>query len=500
MTNISEPEEVIYLLSSDTPQKNVWVVLLGISGMLLAILATVLLLTLLSVKTDRMASSLAISFILVAFTFLLILTAVANNILVSFRGQFGINATALITSVACVLALGFDVHAFVFILTPLLLASYLLLWGAFLSTLEHSSLQVVVVFSILLSGVALLFISQLDYLRQVIFILVAFVLSWGMLFALKSMKSFKIPAIGKALSKERVCQERGMRSGLFTTGLLLGAATTIVFNLQADYRISLSIIGISALFSSAIAYLFWVTKQSAFEDYTHRGLAIMIAIGVLPLPILPPIGQLICGFLLLCAAFVGLIITVVVMSELARFNQASPFWTFGSETFIYSIGIVIGQIVFSWGFNASLNIFPPLTVACIITVIAAEALQLVTNNHDFRFMKYYIDETVAMGGVDDVSIQPTPKKGRLWKRKLAAVATTNKLSPRQREVLELLSIGRNVDYITKHFSISRATAKTHVYTIFRKLRIHSTQELFVLIENILIEQNKENERESPKRP
>jgi DNA-binding NarL/FixJ family response regulator len=48
--------------------------------------------------------------------------------------------------------------------------------------------------------------------------------------------------------------------------------------------------------------------------------------------------------------------------------------------------------------------------------------------------------------------------------------------------MELLLKGWNLNYITEYFFISRATAKTHTYNLYRKLGIHSRQELLDLVE------------------
>jgi two-component system nitrate/nitrite response regulator NarL len=50
------------------------------------------------------------------------------------------------------------------------------------------------------------------------------------------------------------------------------------------------------------------------------------------------------------------------------------------------------------------------------------------------------------------------------------------LSPRQREVLELLSLGMDNDQIARRLYISRNTVKFHVRTIYRRLGVHNRVE------------------------
>ena len=57
-----------------------------------------------------------------------------------------------------------------------------------------------------------------------------------------------------------------------------------------------------------------------------------------------------------------------------------------------------------------------------------------------------------------------------------------RLSPREREVLRILLKGRDAKYIMDTFYISQSTAKTHIYNIYRKLDVHSRQELLDLVD------------------
>ena len=68
------------------------------------------------------------------------------------------------------------------------------------------------------------------------------------------------------------------------------------------------------------------------------------------------------------------------------------------------------------------------------------------------------------------------------RRRLDDIGAHYGLSPRQCEILDLLARGRDTQYVMDRFTISRATAKTHVYNINRKLDIHSRQDLNDLIE------------------
>lgn len=64
----------------------------------------------------------------------------------------------------------------------------------------------------------------------------------------------------------------------------------------------------------------------------------------------------------------------------------------------------------------------------------------------------------------------------------AAIADERGLTERETEIFLCLARGRNVGFIQEHFVISRNTVKTHVKRIYKKLDVHSQQELIDLAE------------------
>ncbi|NTU89662.1 MAG: helix-turn-helix transcriptional regulator, partial [Actinobacteria bacterium] len=63
------------------------------------------------------------------------------------------------------------------------------------------------------------------------------------------------------------------------------------------------------------------------------------------------------------------------------------------------------------------------------------------------------------------------------------VADTYLLSARETEILFLLAKGRNAAFIQKELYISEGTARTHMWRIYKKLNIHTQQELMDLIDS-----------------
>ncbi len=72
--------------------------------------------------------------------------------------------------------------------------------------------------------------------------------------------------------------------------------------------------------------------------------------------------------------------------------------------------------------------------------------------------------------------------GGRFRRKCEAVANTYLLSRRETEILFFLAKGHNSAYIQEKLYISEGTAKTHIRHIYRKLDVHSQQDLMRTVE------------------
>lgn len=69
-----------------------------------------------------------------------------------------------------------------------------------------------------------------------------------------------------------------------------------------------------------------------------------------------------------------------------------------------------------------------------------------------------------------------------WRRSCATIAREHKLSPREEQVLVLLAKGRSMKHVEETLVISYHTGKAHANHIYRKLGVHSREELIDLVE------------------
>jgi DNA-binding NarL/FixJ family response regulator len=87
---------------------------------------------------------------------------------------------------------------------------------------------------------------------------------------------------------------------------------------------------------------------------------------------------------------------------------------------------------------------------------------------------------------------PSPASD-VWDEVIESLCKSGGLSPRQREILPYLAKGRDAHYLENRFVISHATAKSHIYSIYRKLGVHSRQELIDLVESLQNMKNDSNQ-------
>ena len=79
---------------------------------------------------------------------------------------------------------------------------------------------------------------------------------------------------------------------------------------------------------------------------------------------------------------------------------------------------------------------------------------------------------------------PDPSAESIWDAKIDYIAKHYELTRRQKEIFGYLAKGRDAKFLENHLCISYSTAKSHIYSIYVKLDIHSRQEIIDLIESI----------------
>ena len=101
--------------------------------------------------------------------------------------------------------------------------------------------------------------------------------------------------------------------------------------------------------------------------------------------------------------------------------------------------------------------------------------------------------SVASGASGDVAqpaivVTPSPQDtaselapSDAFRAKCDEISNRYLLSKRERDVMYLLARGHNASYIQEKLFVAQSTTKTHIYHIYKKLEIHSQQELIAMI-------------------
>lgn len=183
--------------------------------------------------------------------------------------------------------------------------------------------------------------------------------------------------------------------------------------------------------------------------------------------------------------------------------RLSPVFTFGISVGFLAAGIatthllsrlvalVYGVVLPSWAVGLILTLLA-LVVLCAYFPNPIDITEIVRKSYDF--------DCIRRGGVEEASPgeampelpicrevsedDPSGQRKGRFLRKCDAASAIFLLSGRESEVLVLLAKGRNAGFIKDALCISEGTAKTHVHHVYKKLGVHSQQELIALVDSL----------------
>ena len=157
-----------------------------------------------------------------------------------------------------------------------------------------------------------------------------------------------------------------------------------------------------------------------------------------------------------------------------RETFALPAWMPGGVLGLFAVTLALGALL-GWlalqrpagGTDATVPTVASVLVVIIVTVYGLSS--------DRIWVARDLKRTHGQDELDHA--------GGVWKVACSAVADEFGLTQREQEVFVLLAKGRNAAYIEKTLVISNHTVKSHMLNIYKKLGIHSLQELIDLVES-----------------
>lgn len=161
------------------------------------------------------------------------------------------------------------------------------------------------------------------------------------------------------------------------------------------------------------------------------------------------------------------ILLYLMLYRTVRDCEGHPIAVFGMGRGIYELSLVSGLALFS-----------VTTVSDFINSLSVTALYFVMTCVSFLLLSSFSRITAV--------IRHTPPPGaalceRSFDERVAAIAVLYHLTEREEEVMHLLCRGRTKRYIAETLYLSEDTVRWHSKQLYRKLNVHSKQELIDLV-------------------
>ena len=152
--------------------------------------------------------------------------------------------------------------------------------------------------------------------------------------------------------------------------------------------------------------------------------------------------------------------------------------------------VAVGFVTFPYHFPGGAPIGVAEAGRVVILVFIIMALLLGPMPHVYEVVRQGARRPEVAGnnaentGEGAESAAPTSlQREELAEAHLDAFASTHRLSPREREILGLISKGRDVPYIEQELVLSKSTVKTHIRHIYEKCEVSSRQALIDLLQS-----------------
>lgn len=259
---------------------------------------------------------------------------------------------------------------------------------------------------------------------------------------------------------------------------------------------------------AAIIATMAISKNESYWDMIFRCVLPAIALAVFCVPHLFGDYALLAGFFVIAGYICFETLMWFLIADLSQEFRLSPIFVFGLGRGLLELGSLIG----SWlaqipGDNTITGVFGSAEGALVLMLALAVAYSLLPRRREVRAIvdPNHVIKTPGYDAlqthIEKQQIEDEPRqeadgeevgaaevdakiraKGRFHAR-CEEIADCYLLSRRETEVMFLLAKGHNAAFIQDKLCISKSTAKTHINHIYRKLDIHTQQELLNMVED-----------------
>lgn len=242
----------------------------------------------------------------------------------------------------------------------------------------------------------------------------------------------------------------------------------------------------------ALAFFVWIVflKRGLNFSRTWRVVLLLMATALL---FAANLGHLIGGYfyVLMGIAQTALIILLfLALADIARHSSYNPLLIFSVGWIAYALPFPLGDMVGSLFHHAASN--ASLVMSFIVWILVIVTLFFLDES---SVGKQPIFPELNEGEDDDT---PAKRIGEIHHSldnqestdtlslRCAVLSDELQLTPREREVLELLVRGRSKIYIAEAFFVSENTIRGHVKRLYAKVGVHNKQELVDCVESVNI--------------
>lgn len=419
-----------------------------------------------------------------------------NNKKSKFKFTIAVSAVAVISCLTAFLSLMYGLHV-LFIIAVVIIgateAALMLLWLRFYSetSVNYSGLYLASSMVIgalicfftryLVAEISLVVVAILPAISGVMFLFGSQRIKWRD----ESQAERGIPdwnsarkPYWKSTTQIMICS---FMFGVFQGSVTLGGDKLF----QVSEPASMLGVGIAGL---CVVLTFFASSLRPRLSFVHKLAALLFIGGLMVVPFASN-GWAILAATATMTGFIMLeLLTLMIIVDISRTFDLKPGKTIGINRAIeygaFTVGILLG--FFLWGQFSNSTSFPfaiaTFAAFCSIAVTLLFFLDersIWSNDFGVYVEKPHVDQ--ALEG----EVEPEEVSSHVghWKTACNTVSTDHGLSPRECEILFLLAKGRNAEYIQNALYISTHTAKTHISNIYRKLEIHSAQELLDMVED-----------------
>lgn len=304
-------------------------------------------------------------------------------------------------------------------------------------------------------------------------------------------------------------------------GFALGVLRTVASNIvlpAADLTMLLVMGAAACLGMFIIIATIFISKNEGHWDLLFRALLPFIALGAIALPFLGSPGSLLECLALIAGYVCFEALMWIFFADLAQEFRLSPIFVFGTGRGTLALASLFGTVFamtpvgdihhmgagIDYGSAALLVLFALIVGYALsprqreVKAIVVAPIEGVNVDQGTEKLKKHIAALDERDAAATAAKEPAPvteepeqtpqdaEEGRRAKGRFhsqcEAIADRYLLSRRETEVMFLLAKGHNAAFIQDQLCISKSTAKTHINHIYRKLDIHTQQELLSMVE------------------